>query len=450
MDSEKRNGNPAEHNGNDDRHYHRPKRRRLRWGRLFLLLVVLAVLLTSVFWGSVWVYTNIIHAPEKKVVAADPAIEKDEKLNRRINVLLLGIDDGDSEADDSEPKRTDAMIVASFDPEAHKISLISLPRDTMVILPGHTGYEKLNSAYTYGGVAMSKQTIANLLRIPIHYYALANWKGFIEIINLIGGVDLYVDRDMHYEDPWANLKIDIKHGYQHLDGEKSGQYVRFRSDELGDIGRVQRQQKFLKALGLQMFSVENIAKIPKLLATAKEYVETDMDTVTMLKAARSFNIMSDNNIKSGMLYGNFYDSPSSGISYWRSNRAEIEKSLTEVDIPFMALKADSDASDPVSGVDDLGEGSNSDSQRSAAAAAARRSSSDTQRKPAEVRRSESEKKATVQQKAGSSNGSSTAASGAPKSSSSVSNAPKPAPKKNAPPVIRKPVISNKPQAAPKN
>ena len=68
MDSEKRNGNPAEHNGNDNRHYHRPKRRRLRWGRLFLLLVVLAVLLTSVFWGSVWVYTNIIHAPEKKVV----------------------------------------------------------------------------------------------------------------------------------------------------------------------------------------------------------------------------------------------------------------------------------------------------------------------------------------------------------------------------------------------
>ena len=440
MDSEKRNGNPAEHNGNDNRRYHRPKRRRLRWGRLFLLLVVLAVLLTSVFWGSVWVYTNIIHAPEKKVVAADPAIEKDEKLNQRINVLLLGIDDGDSEADDSEPKRTDAMIVASFDPEAHKISLLSLPRDTMVLLPGHTGYEKLNSAYTYGGVAMSKQTIANLLRIPIHYYALANWKGFIEIINLIGGVDLYVDRDMHYEDPWANLKIDIKHGYQHLDGEKSGQYVRFRSDELGDIGRVQRQQKFLKALGLQMFSVENITKIPKLLATAKEYVETDMDTVTMLKAARSFNIMSDNNIKSGMLYGNFYDSPSSGISYWRSNRSEIEKSLTEVDIPFMALHENSDASDPVTGVDDLGEGSNSDSQRSAAAAAARRSSSENQKNAAEVRKSQVEKKPVLRQKPTGSSG----------SFPSVSNAPKPAPKKSAPPVIRKPVISNKPQAAPKN
>lgn len=430
----------------------------MRWGRLFLLLIILAVLLTSVFWGSVWVYTNIINAPEKKVVAADPAIEKDEKLNQRINVLLLGIDDGDSEADKSEPKRTDAMIVASFDPKEHKISLISLPRDTMVILPGHTQYEKLNSAYTYGGVAMAKQTIANLLRIPIHYYALANWQGFIEIINLIGGVDLYVDKDMRYEDPYANLKIDIKHGYQHLDGEKSGQYVRFRSDELGDIGRVQRQQKFLKALGLQMFSIENITKIPKLLSTAKQYIETDMDTVTMLKAARSFNIMSDNNIRSGMLYGNFYDSPSSGISYWRANRADIEKSLKEVDIPFMTMSGGPGDGDPVEGVDALGEGSNSDSRRSADAAAARRSSSDTKKKAAEVRRSESEKRTTSQQKSSGSSGSSSSVSGSTKSSStisstpkpSVSSEPKPAPKKNAPPVIRKPVVSNRPQPAPKN
>ena len=457
MNSENRNGNNTEH---DNRHYHPSKRRRMRWGRLFLLLIILAVLLTSVFWGSVWVYTNIINAPEKKVVAADPAIEKDEKLNQRINVLLLGIDDGDSEADKSEPKRTDAMIVASFDPKDHKISLISLPRDTMVILPGHTQYEKLNAAYTYGGVAMAKQTIANLLRIPIHYYALANWQGFIEIINLIGGVDLYVDKDMRYEDPYAKLKIDIKHGYQHLDGEKSGQYVRFRSDELGDIGRVQRQQKFLKALGLQMFSLENITKIPKLLSTAKQYIETDMDTVTMLKAARSFNIMSDNNIRSGMLYGNFYDSPSSGISYWRANRAraDIEKSLKEVDIPFMTMSGGPGDGDPVEGVDALGEGSNSDSRRSADAAAARRSSSDTKKKAAEVRRSESEKRTTSQQKSSSSSGSSSSSSSAPKSSSTVSNTPKPsvssepkpAPKKNAPPVIRKPVVSNRPQPAPKN
>ena len=108
---------------------------------------------------------------------------------------------------------------------------------------------------------MAKQTVANLLRVPIHYYALANWRGFIDVVNLIGGVDIYVDKDMYYEDPYADLVIDIKHGYQHMDGETAGKYVRFRKDELGDIGRVQRQQKFLKAAAEQMFSVQNVAKI---------------------------------------------------------------------------------------------------------------------------------------------------------------------------------------------
>ena len=442
MTSDNRNDNHENHS-QDGRHYHRHKRRRMRWGRVFLLLVVLAVLLTSVFWGAVWVYKNILHAPEVKTVAADTAIEKDEKLNKRINVLLLGIDDGDSEADKSEPKRTDAMIMASFDPEAHTLSLISLPRDTMVLLPGHTHYEKLNSAYTYGGVAMTKQTIANLLRIPIHYYALLNWQGFIEVINLIGGVDLYVDRDMYYEDPWANLKIDIKHGYQHLDGQKSGQYVRFRSDELGDIGRVQRQQKFLKALGMQMFSVENIAKIPKILSTVKDYLETDMDTVTLLKVARSFNILSDNNIRSGMLYGNFYDSPSSGISYWRTTRPEIEKSLTEVDIPFMSVKEGSDANDPVDGVEAAAPLQFEEQPRRRSTAAVKRTvpSAGTEKTESKTSSSASTKQETK----------SSAVKQETKRTPVVSNSPAAtAPKKNAPPVIRKPVVSNKPQSANKN
>ena len=322
--------------------HRRPQRRkrRLRWGRVFALLIVMAILMTTMFWGAVWAYTHLINAPQANTAAATDKIGKDEVLNKRINVLLLGIDDGDSEAAKSEPKRTDAIVVLSFDPDEHKISMISIPRDTMVRLPGHKGYDKINAAYAYGGVAMAKQTVANLLRIPIHYYALVNWQGFIEVMNIIGGVDLYVDKDMHYEDPYANLVIDIKHGSQHLDGKRSGQYVRFRSDELGDIGRVQRQQKFLKALGLQMFSVENITKIPSIISTIQKYVETDMTTVTTLKAVRSYNILSDNKIRSGMLYGNFYDAPS-GTSYWLAKRADIEKSLKEVDIPFMTAKDDS-------------------------------------------------------------------------------------------------------------
>ncbi len=313
----------------------RPRRKRkLKWGRLVLVVMVFAAVITAGFWGAVWCYDNLIAPPKVEVVGADSKIAADEKLNQRINVLLLGIDDGDSEAAESEPKRTDAMMLASFDPEANEVALVSIPRDTMVEIPGHKGYDKINSAYAYGGIMLAKQTVANLLRVPIHYYVLVDWRAFKESIDLIGGVDLYVDKDMYYEDPYADLVIDIKHGYQHLNGELAGQYVRFRKDELGDIGRVQRQQKFMMALAAQIFNIDTVTKIPALFSTVDRHVETDMDTMTMIKAANTFKLFGDQNLKSCMLYGDFYDSPE-GVSYWRTSKEQVERTLNELSIPYM-------------------------------------------------------------------------------------------------------------------
>ncbi len=306
-------------------------RRKLRWGRLLLFLLLIGAFGTGIFWCSVWLYDNIINPPQAQIAAADDSIRQDEKLNERINVLLLGIDDGDSEAAESEPKRTDAVILLSFDPKENQVAVLSIPRDTQVVLPGHRDPDKINAAYAYGGAVMAKQTVANLLRVPIHYYCLADWRGFIDVVNLIGGVDIYVDKDMYYEDPYANLVIDIKHGYQHMDGETAGKYVRFRKDELGDIGRVQRQQKFLKAAAEQMFSVQNVTKVSSLLATLDKYIQTDLNTMTMLKAANSFKLFGDDKVRVCMLYGTFDDS--SGVSYWTTDRESVNKSLDELGIP---------------------------------------------------------------------------------------------------------------------
>lgn len=311
-------------------------KRRLRWGRLLCFVVLLGFMVAALFFGTVWAYNNFINPPHAAVAAADDKIREDEKLNERINILLLGIDDGDSEAAETEPKRTDAIILLSVDPQNNKVAVLSIPRDTKVVLPGHKDPEKINAAYAYGGAVMAKQTVANLLRVPIHYYALANWRGFIDVVNLIGGVDLYVDKDMYYEDPYADLVIDIKHGYQHMDGETAGKYVRFRKDELGDIGRVQRQQKFLKAAAEQMFSVQNVTKISSLLAVLDKYVETDLNTLTMLKAANSFKLFGDDKLRSCMLYGQFDDS--SGVSYWSASQTDVNKSLDELQIPYLKDK----------------------------------------------------------------------------------------------------------------
>lgn len=318
---------------NDRQEPHRRKRRKLRWGRLIIVLLVLGLFVAGLFWGSVWLYDHIISPPQNNIAAADENIRKNEKLNERINVLLLGIDDGDSEAAESEPKRTDAIILLSFDPKQNQVAVLSIPRDTKVILPGHKDPDKINAAFAYGGAVMAKQTVANLLRVPIHYYCLADWRGFIDVVNLIGGVDIYVDKDMYYEDPYANLVIDIKHGYQHMDGETAGKYVRFRKDELGDIGRVQRQQKFLKAAAEQMFSVQNVTKISSLLATLDKYIQTDLNTLTMLKAANSFKFFGDDKMRSCMLYGKFDDQ--SGISYWYADEEAVNKSLEELGIPYI-------------------------------------------------------------------------------------------------------------------
>lgn len=314
-------------------------KRKLRWGKLLIIVVALSALIASLFWGSVWVYKNLINPPTRVVVDMEPdqsGSGKDlvvtEELGERINILLLGVDDGDSEASADEPKRTDAILLLSVDPDNEKVSVLSIPRDTKVVLPGHRDPSKINAAFAYGGAVMTKQTVQSLLQIPVHYYALANWRGFIEVVDLIGGVDLYVEKNMYYEDPYADLVIDIKHGYQHMDGETAGKYVRFRGDELGDIGRVQRQQKFLRAAAEQMFSFQNLTKIGAIMDTIDKYIDTDLNTVTMLKAANSFKIFGDDKIKTCMLYGQFDEED--GISYWATDRASVKKALDELEIPY--------------------------------------------------------------------------------------------------------------------
>ena len=234
------------------------------------------------------------------------------------------------------------MMLAIFDPEGNEVALVSMSRDTMVQIPGHKGYDKINAAYAYGGVMLAKQTVAYLLRVPIHYYVLVDWRAFKESIDLIGGFDLYVDKDMYYEDPYADLVIDIKHGYQHINGALAGLYVRFRKDELGDIGRVQRQQKFMMALAAQIFNIDTVTKIPALFSTVDRHVETDMDTMTMIKAANTFKLFGDQNLKSCILYGDFYDAPD-GISYWRTSQQQVERTLDELGIPYMKEEGETES-----------------------------------------------------------------------------------------------------------
>ena len=299
----------------------RPKRRKIRWKRLVVLLVFLLIILTSFSWAAVYTYKKVFSVPAMATTKVETS-KQVEPVSKYINILLLGVDDGDQE-NPGAPKRSDTMIVASLNPDDGKINLLSIPRDTKVIIPGQKGNEKITHAFFYGGSNLAVRTVEDLLQIPIHHTVVIDWQAFIKTIDLLGGVDLYVENNMNYEDPYADLAIHLSKGYQHLDGNQSGQYVRFRSDELGDIGRVQRQQRFLKALMEQTLQFSNILKIPSVIQVMDQYVTTDITGMKIAKLANTLRKFKAGNLSTEMLPGNF--ATINGVSYWVHNKEQTQQ-----------------------------------------------------------------------------------------------------------------------------
>lgn len=213
---------------------------------------------------------------------------------QRVNVLVLGIDlpqdpvTGEIlDVDFRQAKfwpRSDTIMVVSVDPETREVGVISIPRDTRVKIAWDAkGYEKINHAHAYGGPRMAVKTVENFLEIPIHYYVRTDPRGFAAVVDILGGIELEVEKDMYYEDPYQDLVIDLKKGRQVLDGHMAMQYTRYRSDS--DIARVLRQQKFLEALKRELFQFGTILKLPKLAGELLKHVDTNMAASDILNYA---------------------------------------------------------------------------------------------------------------------------------------------------------------------
>ncbi|WP_019535853.1 LCP family protein [Paenibacillus ginsengihumi] len=202
----------------------------------------------------------------------------------RVNVLLLGGDSRSSKP--NEIPRSDTLMVASIDPVTKKAALLSVLRDTYVRIPGY-GNDRINASVTYGGPQLAMKTVSDLLGIPIQYYVYTDFQGFIALVDAIGGIEIDVEKDMKYTDSADGHKFDInlKKGYQHLDGTHALQYVRFRHDALSDFSRTERQRKFLQAVAQKMQSTTSIIRLPKILNSVDPYIETNLSTTDMLKLA---------------------------------------------------------------------------------------------------------------------------------------------------------------------
>ncbi|PRX20612.1 LytR family transcriptional attenuator [Orenia metallireducens] len=273
------------------------------------LVVVGAGLLTFSFMLSK--STNIEESNENNSIP----IAKESQLDDKLNILLLG-----SDSKYKGHTRADTIMVASIDLTEQKVGIISIPRDTRVKLADRNSYNKINAAYSYDGVELTQRSIENLLQIEIDHYLEVDYQGFIDMVNTLGGIELEIEKDLHYVDQADNLYIDLKAGKTKLSGEDALSYVRFRHDALGDLGRIQRQQKFLKAALDKILDVKTLFKVPELVKDFSQNVKTNLGLSKMLKLASFIPNFSLEEIEMAMLPGEpkYID----GVSYWLPHKEE--------------------------------------------------------------------------------------------------------------------------------
>lgn len=233
---------------------------------------------------------------------------------RKQNILLLGVDSNGADSDLWVGTRTDTIVLLNIDPRSKSLNAISIPRDSKVYLPKNMGIQKINAAHAIGGIDMTIKTIEDTLGVKVDRYIMVHDEAVRKIVEALGGIDIYVEKNMHYNDYSGNLHINLTKGDHHLDADEAIGYLRFRHDAMGDIGRTQRQQWFLRGLLQEMQKPQTIAKIPQILSIAKEYVKTDMSLYEMSQYAALAKHFDIDNIEIATLPG---DPNKKGYtSYW--------------------------------------------------------------------------------------------------------------------------------------
>ena len=208
-------------------------------------------------------------AIDEEELAAQEALRSHlERKKGFYTILVSGADDGNG--------NSDTNILVAVDTEGGAIYGVSIPRDTKAIWKGKD--QKINYAFAAGGMEGIASVITEQLGIPVDYTVMVDLQAFVALVDAIGGVNFYVPMDMDYEDPYQDLIIHIPEGQQRLNGEDALKVVRFRSGYASqDIGRMETQQKFLKAVAKQTLQLSNLDKIDDFVKIFKQYVETDLE-----------------------------------------------------------------------------------------------------------------------------------------------------------------------------
>ncbi len=198
--------------------------------------------------------------------------------------------------------RTDTIQVIQWDDTHHLVRILGVPRDSSITIPG-IGTTKLVHAYSTGGIGRTRLALVRLLNIPIDHYVVFSLPAMRHIVDLIGGVSLTVEKRMVYTDRKQGLFINLYPGPQVLDGAHAEQYLRFRNDSEADIGRIRRQQQFLRAFVAQTRKPWVFVRLPQIILTARADVETDLTSSQLLAWMQQVGQLSSDEISAETIAG---------------------------------------------------------------------------------------------------------------------------------------------------
>ena len=258
------------------------KKKMKKWKKVLLIIFLILLIAGGVFAYRVYKNGWGLSGMLATVVGHDEYTKKD--LNE-FRCLVLGIS-----TDEEGALLTDTIMVASYNPNTQKATLLSIPRDTYTGKNPKkaTAYQKINSIYSRNEDPQDVLDAVNeITGLDLQYYVIIKTEGFIELVDAIGGVTFNVPIDMDYDDTSQDLHIHLKAGEQQLDGDKAEQLVRFRHNNDGttypeeygnnDLGRMRTQREFIMAVIKQTAKMENIFKLGEILNVAEKNVITNVD-----------------------------------------------------------------------------------------------------------------------------------------------------------------------------
>ena len=295
----------------------------------WIWVVAIVLLAAGLGAGFYFASSSLFDKPEKRIrtdsrPASYTPTEALLVAKDKTTVMIMGVDE---RVDDVG--RSDTLMLATVDPKKKSASLLSIPRDTRVHVPGY-GYDKINVAYSLGGHELTQDTVEEFLDTPVEHYVLIKVPAFKRIIDAIGGVDIDVEKRMYYVDEWdddGGLVIDLYPGPQHMDGAAAITYVRYR-DEDGDIGRIERQQKFMKAVMDKVMSPSIIPRLPSIIREVMGSVETDLSFRQCLELAGALKEAQSNGLNTKMVAGRpvYIDE----ISYWIPDLYDTREDMADM------------------------------------------------------------------------------------------------------------------------